>query len=72
MRGYLTNWYRDDAEMFMEDMRDDLSTVLEQYNFHNEFVSTLTRLWIPLPVPSISLMKQTIFAFDTQRFLMTN
>ncbi|MCI9670187.1 MAG: hypothetical protein HFF49_01375 [Lawsonibacter sp.] len=39
MRGYLTNWYSDNAETFTEDMRADLTTVLEQYHFYNAFVS---------------------------------
>lgn len=39
MRGYLTNWYSNNVETFIEDMRADLATVLERYHFYNEFVS---------------------------------
>ncbi len=39
MRGYLTNWYSDNTETFLKDMRADLTTVLERYHFYNEFVS---------------------------------
>lgn len=39
MREYLTNWYSDNTETFTEDMRADLTTVLERYHFYNEFVS---------------------------------
>lgn len=54
MRGYLTNWYSDDAEMFMEDMRGDLSTVLEQYRFHNEFVSITKNFNFDPPMDTVS------------------
>ena len=36
---YLTNWYHDDVEAFVEKMRADLPAVLEHYHFRNEFVS---------------------------------
>lgn len=77
MIGYLTNWYNDDAETFVENMWADLSTVLEHYQFRNEFVSitknsTLTHLWTPFPVPSASPMKKVIVALGTMQSLTFN
>ena len=54
MRGYLTNWYSDDAEMFVEDMRGDLATVLEKYRFHNEFVFITKNFNFDPPMDTIS------------------
>ena len=54
MRDYLTNWYSDDAEMFMEDMRGNLSTVLGQYHFHNEFVSITKNFNFDPPMDTVS------------------
>ena len=54
MRGYLTNWYSDDAEMFVEDMRGDLAAVLEKYHFHNEFVSITKNFNFDPPMDTVS------------------
>lgn len=34
MRGYLTSWYDDGAELFRESMRADLAVVLEWYHIY--------------------------------------
>lgn len=54
MSEYLTNWYSDNAEMFVKDMRGDLSAVLEQYHFHNEFVSITKNFNFGPPMDTIS------------------
>lgn len=54
MREYLANWYYDDAEAFAENMRADLSIVLEQYHFHNEFVSITKNFNFDPPADTIS------------------
>lgn len=54
MTGYLTNWYNDNAETFVENMRTDLSTVLEHYQFRNEFVSITKNFNFDPPMDTIS------------------
>ena len=54
MTGYLTNWYNDDAETFVENMRVDLSTVLEHYQFRNEFVSITKNFNFDPPMDTVS------------------
>lgn len=39
LKDYLTDWYQSDAEAFVENMRANLSTILGQYHFRDEFVS---------------------------------
>ncbi len=51
---YLTNWYNDDAETFVENMRADLSTVLEHYHFHNEFVTITKNFNFDPPMDTVS------------------
>ncbi len=53
MIGYLTNWYNDD-ETFVENMRADLSTVLEHYQFRNEFVSITKNFNFYPPMDTVS------------------
>ncbi|WHH59732.1 hypothetical protein [Petroclostridium sp. X23] len=36
---YLINWYNDNPEAFIDDMRADLNRILQTYNFHNERVA---------------------------------
>ena len=71
---YLTNWYHDDVEAFVEKMRADLPAVLERYHFRNEFVSITKNFnfdppWTLLTVPSVSTMKKAIIALCTMQFL---
>lgn len=54
MREYLLNWYNDDAETFPEDMRADLSVVLKQYRFRNEFVSITKNFNFAPPMDTVS------------------
>ncbi len=54
MRDYLTNWYSDDAETFVEDMRGDLTAVLKKYHFHNEFVSITKNFNFDPPMDTVS------------------
>ena len=54
MTGYLTNWNNDDAETFVEEMRADLSTVLEHYRFRNEFVSITKNFNFDPPIDTVS------------------
>ena len=54
MIGYLTNWYNDDAETFVENMWADLSTVLEHYQFRNEFVSITKNFNFDPPMDTVS------------------
>ena len=35
----LRNWYNDEREQFVHDMRADLKTVMETYRFYNRMVS---------------------------------
>lgn len=53
MLGYLTNWYNDD-ETFVENMRADLSTVLEHYQLRNEFVSITKNFNFDPPMDNVS------------------
>ena len=39
MERCLKNWYSDDREQFVDDMRADLETVIKTYRFHNAMVS---------------------------------
>lgn len=39
MERCLKNWYSDDREQFVDDMRADLETVIKTYRFHNTMVS---------------------------------
>lgn len=64
MIGYLTNWYNDDAETFVENMRADLSTVLEHYHFRNEFVS-ITKNFMFCGALSVSLRKSLLNRIQT-------
>lgn len=61
MTGYLTNWYNDDAETFVEEMRADLSTVLEHYRFRNEFVSITKNFNFDPPI-ALGTMQFLIFS----------
>ncbi len=54
MIGYLTNWYNDDAETFVENMWADLSTVLEHYQFRNKFVSITKNFNFDPPMDTVS------------------
>ena len=54
MIGYLTNWYNDDAETFVENMWADLSTILEHYHFRNEFVSITKNFNFDPPIDTVS------------------
>jgi len=63
MKKCLTNWYNDDADTFMESMRADLATVLEQYHFYNEFVSITKNFNFD---PSIDTVSCTIRISDNE------
>lgn len=54
MTRYLMNWYNDDTETFVENMRADLSTVLEHYQFRNEFVSITKNFNFDPPTDTVS------------------
>lgn len=54
MTRYLTNWYNDDAKTFAENMRGDLSAVLEHYHFQNEFVSITKNFNFDPPMDTVS------------------
>lgn len=51
---YLTNWYHDDVEAFVENMRADLPTVLEHYHFRNEFVSITKNFNFDPPLDTVT------------------
>lgn len=54
MKEYLTNWYNDDEEEFKENMHADLTTVLDRYRFHNEFVSITKNFNFSPPMDTVS------------------
>jgi len=54
MKRNLTNWYNHDADTFIESMRADLTTVLEQYHFYNEFVSITKNFNFDPPIDTVS------------------
>ena len=54
MKGYLTNWYNDHADTFIEDMRANLTMVLEHYHFYNTFVSITKNFNFDPPIDTIS------------------
>lgn len=54
MKGYLTNWFNYDADTFMESMRADLATVLEQFHFYNELVSITKNFNFDPPIDTVS------------------
>lgn len=54
MTEYLTNWYQDDAEIFVENMQADLSAVLEHYHFYHEFVSITKNFNFDPPMDTVS------------------
>lgn len=61
MTRYLMNWYNDDVETFVENMRADLSTILEHYHFRNEFVSITKNFNFD---PSMDTVSCTIYISD--------
>lgn len=54
MDTYLARWYNNDAESIVEDMRADLTTVLERYQFYHEFVSITKNFNFDPPIDTVS------------------
>ena len=54
MKECLTNWCHGDADAFMESMRADLPTVLEQYHFYNELVCITKNFNFDPPIDTVS------------------
>jgi len=54
MKGYLTNWYNDTPDLFVEDMRADLPFVLARYHFYDEFVSITKNYNFDPPMDTVS------------------
>lgn len=54
MKRYLTSWHNNDAESFREEMRADLTTVLERYQFYHEFVSITKNFNFDPPIDTVS------------------
>ena len=56
MERCLKNWYDDEREQFIHDMRADLKTVMETYHFYNRMVSFNKNFEFDPPLDTITCM----------------
>lgn len=59
----LVNWYKEEPERFILDMRADLNTVMEKYSFTNNMISINKAFSYDTPLDTVS-SKITIFDSD--------
>ena len=50
----LDNWYKDEYENFIENMRADLNTVMNKYSFSNDMVSISKDFQYDIPLDTVS------------------